>query len=255
MDYSTIKKKNEQQCKRRLFLLFYICLIATSIVLGQNFSQNSKSGIKIETKGFVDLGFPSGTLWATCNIGASRPEEYGEYYAWGETHVKSEYYWENYFDTKDYVFQRHQQYVNSNETGNDDFMMYYPEGGRTSIKGNISYDVATLKYGKTCHIPSEEEFKELYVESSMIPDEFRGVVGIVVQGPNRKAIFIPAGGKKIGHDLLNEGDIILYWLSDLDSYFPDGARCFAYDKQRLNLIYDYYYRSAGCLIRPVKAKP
>ena len=53
----------------------------------------------------IDLGLSSGTKWACCNVGASKPEDYGGYYAWGEILVKSDYYWDNYFDTKNYVFQ------------------------------------------------------------------------------------------------------------------------------------------------------
>ena len=199
MDNDATKVLNEQQCKKRFFMWILLYSVVATIMLGQAFPPKSKSGITIEIEGFVDLGLPSGTLWATCNIGASSPEKFGDYYAWGEILTKSEYGWNNYFDTKNYVFQRDQQYVNSNETGKDDFMLYYPEGGRTSIKGDIFHDVATLKYGNTCHIPSEEEFKELYVESSMIPDEFRGVVGIVVKGPNRKAIFIPAASVSVAN--------------------------------------------------------
>ena len=45
---------------------------------------------------YVDLGLPSGTLWATCNVGASKPEEYGDYFAWGETQPKSNYHWNTY---------------------------------------------------------------------------------------------------------------------------------------------------------------
>lgn len=254
MDNKATKVLNEQQNKKRLFLLILFYVVIAMVVYSQIPPQKSKSGYTIETEGFVDLGLPSGTLWAACNIGASRPEEFGGYYAWGEVLVKSDYYWDNYFDTKNYVFQNNQYIINGNEKGKDDFKLYYPEGGRTSIKGDILHDVATLKFGSRCHIPSLEEFKELYDESSMIPDEYKGVFGFVVEGPNRKAIFFPAAGGRIGEDPVKQENAGRYWLSDLHTFFPDQARCFIFDDKSLNLNLDYIYRCVGYSVRPVMGK-
>ena len=68
---------------------------------------------------YVDLGLPSGTKWATCNVGASKPEEYGDYFAWGETKPKSTYNWSTYFDTDD---------------GGSTFKKYYNNGGLTELQ-------------------------------------------------------------------------------------------------------------------------
>lgn len=62
---------------------------------GNDKSGTSHSGIA-DGHEWVDLGLPSGTLWATCNVGATNPEDYGDYYAWGETEVKNEYKWNTY---------------------------------------------------------------------------------------------------------------------------------------------------------------
>ena len=77
-------------------------LQAQSITVHQTCGQNGQV-LVIETNGHecVDLGLPSGTLWATCNVGATTPEDYGNYYAWGETATKETYYWSTYFDTND----------------------------------------------------------------------------------------------------------------------------------------------------------
>lgn len=64
----------------------FLLLLATCLVGSSVFCSCSK-----EDHDYVDLGLPSGTLWATCNVGASRPEEYGDYFAWGETEPKTDY--------------------------------------------------------------------------------------------------------------------------------------------------------------------
>ena len=74
--------------KNRFFTLLY-ALVA--MVTTANAQENMIDGHE-----YVDLGLPSGTLWATCNVGASKPEEYGDYFAWGETKPKDDYSWETY---------------------------------------------------------------------------------------------------------------------------------------------------------------
>lgn len=71
---------------KRIIHLFVLTVLL--IMGGQTFAQNKHE--------YVDLGLPSGTLWATCNVGATSPEDYGDYYAWGETSTKDTYYWTNY---------------------------------------------------------------------------------------------------------------------------------------------------------------
>ena len=88
----------------------------------------------------INLGLPSGTLWACCNVGASMPEEYGGSYAWGETEEKSAYDWSTYihYDISNYT---------CNDIGSD-------------ISGT-DYDVAHVKWGGSWHMPSLEQIKEL----------------------------------------------------------------------------------------------
>ena len=83
---------------------------------------------------YVDIGLPSGLKWATCNVGASSPEDYGDYFAWGETSPKAEYTWEN--------------------------SVTYGEQ-MSDISGNAQYDAATANWGGSWRMPTKEQMEEL----------------------------------------------------------------------------------------------
>ena len=91
---------------------------------------------------YVDLGLPSGTLWATTNIGATSPEDYGDYFAWGETTTKSD--WETYFDVDD----------------DFSFKKYYNNGGLTELLPED--DAATANWGSEWQMPSDDQIDELW---------------------------------------------------------------------------------------------
>lgn len=226
-------------------------MLSQMATLAQETAIKTKSGIIIETTEYVDLGLPSGTLWASCNIGASKPEEKGNYYAWGEVSTKSEFYWDNYFDTKNYEFSSN-KYIEGIESGKEDFKKFYSVYGDTTIVGNMFYDVATLKKGRPWHTPTLKQYKELYDESTMIPDFYHGVYGMAVIGPNKKAIFLPSTSGIIGSEPLKNGkNAGRYWLSDLTSFFPDHAYCFGFNANDTNLFWDKFYRCVGFAVRPV----
>ena len=112
---------------------------------------------------YVDLGLPSGLKWATCNVGANSPEEYGDYYAWGELKTKSSYTKENSItDGKSMV----------------------------DIFGDPTYDVARAKWGSSWRMPTLDEIKELNYECKWEWED----KGYVVTGPNGNRIFLPVGG-------------------------------------------------------------
>lgn len=114
---------------------------------------------------YVDLGLPSGTLWATMNVGASCPEEFGDYYAWGETETKDYYYYDNYTDP-----------------------------GLTDISGT-NYDVAHVKWGGNWCMPSEDDFNELISYCTWERSTRNGVAGFNVRGSNGNVIFMPDCGE------------------------------------------------------------
>jgi Leucine-rich repeat (LRR) protein len=129
----------------------------------------------------IDLGLPSGTKWACCNVGASKPEDYGGYYAWGETDAR---------------------------TLNDYSYNWDLTEGITNISGT-SLDVAYVKWGSPWHIPSHEQIDELCRNTTYRGVVVKGVEGCEFMGDNGKTIFLPA--TKNAFDYYG-----LYWSSEYD---------------------------------------
>ena len=158
----------------------------------------------------IDLGLPSGTKWACCNVGASSPEDYGGYYAWGETEEKSNYtpltykYYLGDLDSDGY-------YYDSNE---------YQNIG--SISGT-SYDVAHVKWGGSWRMPTLDEIKELFNKCSWEWTSVNGVSGQKVTGPNGNSIFLPAAGVRDGTEVFGRGSYGYYWSGTLYEDFSSGA--------------------------------
>ena len=147
-----------------------------------NIEENEES---INGHEYVDLGLPSGLKWATCNVGAESPEDYGDYFAWGETEPKSEY-------TDD----------NSVTHGKQ----------MSDISGNARYDAATSNWGGTWRMPTYIEIKELNDNCTWTWTTQKGVNGCIVTGPNGKQIFLPAAGSH-GYSLYSAGEWGEYWSS------------------------------------------
>lgn len=146
----------------------------------------------------IDLGLPSGTKWACCNVGASSPEDFGEYYAWGETQVKDCY------DAKSYKY------------------FDYDNANYINIGSNIAgtkYDVATVSWGAQWQMPTKEQFKEIHDECSDEWTTVNGVYGAKYTGPNGHFIFIPAANcyyddmKHVHNSIDNSVALIGYYYS------------------------------------------
>jgi uncharacterized repeat protein (TIGR02543 family) len=162
---------------------------------------------------WVDLGLPSGTLWAICNVGASVPEEYGNYYAWGETRTKSSYTWYNYKYCNNGANYEYSltKYCNVESCGyngfTDDLTTLLPED-----------DAATTNWGADWRMPTWEEFNELLVVCSNEWTVQNGVNGQLFTGPNGNTVFFPAAGgywDVTGGRLEYDGAIGAYWTSKL----------------------------------------
>ena len=184
--------------------------------------RNEYKEYKYKGHPYVDLGLPSGLKWATCNVGAETPEDYGDYYAWGETSTKSEYTEEN--------------------------SLTYGKS-KSDISGNITYDVARKKWGNSWRLPTRSEFEELRKKCKWIWTTQNGVWGYKVTGPNGNSIFLPAAGHSGGSSLYIAGEYGFYWgstpyASDTDCayflYFNDGYR-----------YTDWGRRFRGRSVRPV----
>lgn len=192
----------------------------------------------------IDLGLPSGTKWACCNVGASSPEGYGGYYAWGETEEKSEYCIRNY------------KYV----VLDDNNGIWYDKGHYylyQSIGSDISgtqYDVAHVKWGGDWHMPTLAQIQELLNNTTSEWTSENGVAGIKFMGSNGGSIFLPAAGVRWDSGHNHVGNYGLYWSSTLHEYYEGGA----YDANYLffgsdygvNWFYDYRYY--GRSVRPVR---
>lgn len=136
---------------------------------------------EIEGHPFVDLGLPSGTLWAMYNVGASSPTEYGDYFCWGEVSTKDIYTWETYEFVGDYIYDpRYGSWYTTIEIGDE-------------ISGT-EYDAARHNWGGVWRLPTAEEVAELVRYTWRKWKAEDGVIGVRLYGPNENSIFIPANG-------------------------------------------------------------
>lgn len=178
----------------------------------------------------VDLGLS--VKWASCNVGASSPSDYGDYYAWGEVQVKESYSWRNYSKSNtpnvsdsDAIYGR---------VDPADLTEYNGSDGKTRL--DYSDDVARQKWGKKWRIPTAEEWYELKENCTWTWTEISSGRGgfVVTSNKNGNSIFLPAAGMWMGDFLSGEGSVVgFYWTSSLDtdnpiyamefSFFPGGA--------------------------------
>ncbi len=169
---------------------------------------------------YVDLGLS--VKWATCNVGATNPEDYGNYYAWGETTTKS-------------------TYTSSNSTTYGVSM--------SDISGNAEYDAARANWGGTWRMPTKAEFSELITNCTWAWTTQNEVNGYKVTGPNGNSIFLPAAGYRDGSSLGYAGSDGFYWSSTPGSY-ANNAYGLSFDSSDCGW-YDDGSRSYGLCVRPV----
>ena len=171
---------------------------------------------------YVDLGLS--VKWATCNVGANSPEDYGNYYAWGETSPKSSYDKEN---SKTY----------GKEMG--------------YIGGNASYDAARANWGSTWRLPTADEIDELIDNCTWTKATMNGINGCkVTSRVNGKSIFLPAAGHRITSLLDLVGSLGGYWSSTPLTSFTDFA-CYLHFDIIVGVVRIDYYRHYGRSVRPV----
>ena len=202
---------------------------------------------------YVDLGLPSGLKWAKCNLGASKPSESGDHYAWGETAPKAEYTWATY----KWMQAGHSDWKHITKyTIADDLTegIWYDFGG-TFIGDNKTVlvaadDAATANLGSPWRMPTADEIKELIDNCTWTWTTQDGVNGYQVDGPNGNAIFLPATGWRYRGPLkgVDEG---CYWSGSLNTtYNTDYAQslCFKSDQHYLSDSGRHY----GYSVRPVR---
>ena len=210
-----------------------------------NNSENNNGGNNgggIETVQWVDLGLPSGLLWADRNVGAASPENYGYYYAWGETKPKEVYDWTTYAYGNDaYALTK---YCNESDYGLNGFT-----DDLTTLEA--SDDAATVNIGGKARTPTKDDWQELIDNTTSTWITRNGVYGRQLTASNGKSIFLPAAGLRCGSSLyfIEDG---YYSSSTLGTYRPYIAWCFWFgsDDQNVN---EYGSRGDGFSVRAVRA--
>ncbi len=165
---------------------------------------------------YIDLGLPSGTQWATTNVGADAPEEYGDYFAWGETTPKDVYDWSTYkWCNGDY--NQLTKYCTRNDYGYNGFV-----DNKTEL--DPEDDAATAAWGAEWRTPSLDQMQELYNNCTSEWTTMNGVSGrLFTSNINGASVFLPAAGWRWNSSLYNAGSYGYYWARTLYSSSPDLA--------------------------------
>ena len=193
---------------------------------------------------YVDLGLPSGTLWATCNIGADNPEEYGDYFAWGETQPKDTYDWNTY------------KWGGYGSNGNFYLMKYCTNSnyGPYDDKSELDSedDAAYANWGPLWRMPSYDQIEELYNYCTWQWTQRNGVNGQLGTGPNGASLFLPVAGY-YREGVLNEaGSGGYYWSRTLWQNLCEAACFLGFDSEHK---YNWFAngRAIGQTVRAVRA--
>ena len=188
------------------------------------------------THHYVDLGLPSGTLWATRNVGADTLYEYGDYFSWGEIAPKDSYK------------------INNSKTYNKEMNVLLPDSNG-DISGNPAYDAATAIWGPEWKIPTHEEQMELYTYCKFEPMKIsHGTNGYLITGPNGSYIFLPAAGYRDGeHGDHQAGNYFGHYWSSTPAEWHGESILLHFEKS-YSLSPYYALRYYGCSIRPVLVK-
>lgn len=190
--------------------------------------------------GYVDLGLS--VKWATCNVGASKPEEHGNYFAWGETTTKSTYDWSTYkyCDGNYNSLNKYNTISSIGPTDNDTIL-------------NMDDDAARVNWGDNWRMPTDAEFTELREQCIWTWTTHNGVEGYKVtskkSGYTNNAIFLPAVGYFHKNSNYNGGSYGYYWSSSLITGGPDNAWSVYFYSGRVSRY--GYYRFYGFTVRPV----
>ena len=197
---------------------------------------------------YVDLGLPSGTLWATCNVGANSPEEYGDYFAWGETTTKSSYSWSTYKYCKG-SYNTMTKYCTTLSISNS----YGTVDNKTELEA--ADDAATANWGSEWQMPSRKQCDELY-NSSYTTTTWTTLNGVrgrkITSKRNGNSIFLPAAGCRDDTSLYDAGSNGGYWSRSLNTSTSYYAHSLRFDYATIST--GNYYRYYGRSVRPVRVK-
>lgn len=217
-------------------------IVHDTIIINKCDSSHAPAGVEM-----VDLGLPSGIKWASCNVGATTPEGYGDYFAWGETEPKDYYYWSTYkWCNGSYVTQT--KYCIRSEYGYNGFT-----DGKTVL--DPEDDAAHVNWGGNWRMPTYAEWDELRNTANCVWTwtsnyNSTGVAGYIVTSTrNSNTIFLPASGVRLDSSLANVGSGGYYWSSSL----CEDDSSIAYNLVFYSSVVDLCsgHRSFGQSVRPV----
>ncbi|MBR1487676.1 MAG: Ig-like domain-containing protein [Bacteroidales bacterium] len=201
--------------------------------------QSGESG-DVPVPEAVDLGLS--VKWASFNLGASKPEEYGDYYAWGETEPKSKYDWETY------------KWANGAKDKLTKYCMVTSQWAGSGSPDNKFLldpedDVAHVKLGGRWRMPTSAEWQELRIKCTWTWTTSNGISGREVTGPNGNSIFLPAAGDWYGTSRYNAGSYGNYWSSSL--YTSSSGYAWGVYFYSSDVYGSSSYRYFGQSVRPV----
>lgn len=187
---------------------------------------------------YVDLGLPSGILWAACNVNAALPGESGDYFAWGELEPKENYDWTTY-KYCDGKASKMTKYCQSTNFGEVDY--------KTVLEP--SDDVAAVEWGGNWRMPTQLERSELVLNCKFSLSYKDGNNVLKITGPNGNSIYVPTAGYRLQKEILYGGECCYFWTSTLYS----AESCYSYCIfAKYNFSgWDKEFRCIGMPVRPV----
>lgn len=193
---------------------------------------------------YVDLGLPSGTLWATCNVGAKKPDGFGDYFAWGEMTIKSTYVWENYQHCNGNYY-RLTKYCSDHSYGNNGFT-----DNLTVMQA--SDDAARANWGIGWRIPSKEQWEELKSNTTVTWTTQNDTDGLLFSAGNGNVLFLPAAGFRYFNGAGSVGSFGFYCSRSLYTERSDMAWCLRFFSDGCKMC--SVSREEGLSVRPVLEK-
>ena len=226
-------------------ILIIVCLAALTIgMLSSCNNTNTKTTDADNNTAeaeWVDLGLPSGLLWAKCNLGATTPEKFGDYYAWGETLPKNEYSMATY----SYYNQEGENYTLNKYNTQES------EGLADSLTVlEAADDAATSLLGDGARIPTVAEWQELLDNTVCTWTTQNGVNGELFTAANGNSLFLPAAGYRNDGILYDAGSYGNYWSSSLGTDYPPDAWGFYFNSGYYDMGDNG--RGLGFTVRPVR---
>lgn len=215
--------------------------------------QADKTPVPIDEIKAIDLGLPSGTLWASHNVGSTAPETVGGYYAFGETKEKPLYKWGTYMCISQADCGKSGDPLFDDELIEVETMYGVKMGVTCNIAGT-KYDVATQTWGDSWVMPTEDQFHELIENCTRARVYINEMPCQEFTGPNGNSVIFPLNSGRKENDEIADQTVLEkshYWTSEMYKYSEAQANCVRiYYDHDASEVYDYRYY--GMQVRPVK---